>query len=57
MTHQAFQEQLAAELMGVLLDFSVPGMYAHVPVTIAYCKHASKKATEERRQCSLVQQE
>lgn len=47
MTHQAFQEQPAAELIGVPLDFSVPEkVYAHV----LYLWHLLLVKKQQKRQ-------
>lgn len=51
MTHQAFQEQLTAELCGVSLQ-PARESYQHLPVAISGTV-GSKKATQERRKCSL----
>lgn len=48
MTQQVFQEQLAAELLGMPLVFSVPDrVYIYIPVAVAPGKGASKKVQKE----------
>ncbi|XP_030604467.1 piggyBac transposable element-derived protein 4-like [Archocentrus centrarchus] len=51
MTHQAFQEQLTAELCGVPLQM-VPESYQHVPVAIVEGASGQKKATQGCRMCT-----
>ncbi len=51
MTHQAFQEQLTAELCGVSLQ-PARESYQHLPVAISGTV-GSKKATQGRRKCRL----
>ena len=54
MTHQTFQEQLAAELLGVPLDLSVlDRVYVHVLVANARGEEASKKATKGKKVCTV----
>uniref|UniRef100_A0A3Q0R7S0 PiggyBac transposable element-derived protein domain-containing protein n=1 Tax=Amphilophus citrinellus TaxID=61819 RepID=A0A3Q0R7S0_AMPCI len=52
MTHQAFQEQLTAELCGVPLR-QVPVSYQHNTVAIVEGASGQKEATKGRRKCKL----
>lgn len=52
MTHQAFQEQLTAELCGVPAQ-PAPECCPHIPVAIVEGASGSKKATQGRRKCTL----
>lgn len=51
-THQAFQEQLTAELCGTP-PRAAPGSYQHVPVAIVEGATGQKKATHGRRKCRM----
>ncbi|XP_031584836.1 piggyBac transposable element-derived protein 4-like isoform X1 [Oreochromis aureus] len=50
--HQAFLEQLIAELCGVPLQ-SVPERYQHIPVAIVEGASGHNKASKGRRKCKL----
>ncbi|XP_041663369.1 piggyBac transposable element-derived protein 4-like [Cheilinus undulatus] len=53
LTHQAFLEQLTAELCAVPPPSPVQESYQHIPVAIAEGASGSKKATQGRCKCRL----